>query len=100
MWWHHVEALDNLNVLVNYWWRPVPVYAGAPADVLMHALMSIRDLPAGQRKAWEGLFSHYIFNAGEDVYNHIPEARRGALARMTDDNARKIRSMLLNKLNR
>jgi hypothetical protein len=21
MWWHHVEALDGFNILVNYWWR-------------------------------------------------------------------------------
>ena len=20
-WYHHVEALDPLNMLVNYWWR-------------------------------------------------------------------------------
>lgn len=24
MWWHHIEALEAFNVLVNYWWRQSP----------------------------------------------------------------------------
>lgn len=23
-WWHHVEALDNFNILINFWWRGEP----------------------------------------------------------------------------
>ncbi|MBS0388684.1 MAG: cupin-like domain-containing protein, partial [Proteobacteria bacterium] len=26
MWWHHVEALDAFNVLVNYWWQTAPAW--------------------------------------------------------------------------
>jgi hypothetical protein len=32
MWWHHVEALDPFNVLVNYWWRQSPPHMDAPAS--------------------------------------------------------------------
>ncbi len=24
MWWHHIEALEACNVLVNYWWQRAP----------------------------------------------------------------------------
>ena len=67
MWWHHVEGLDTLNVLVNYWWRNEPAYLGTPLDVLRHALLGIRDLPVEQREVWRDIFDHYIFTAGEDV---------------------------------
>lgn len=100
MWWHHVEGLSSLNVLVNYWWRETPKYLGQPMDALHHALLTIRDLPIEQRKAWQGLFEHYIFNYDENKVAHIPEAARGILNPLEELNARKLRSLLMNNLNR
>jgi len=100
MWWHHVEALDGFNVLINYWWRQSPAFMGAPANVLEHALLSLRDLPENQRQAWRELFNFYIFDFKEDVIAHIPEHRRGVLSPIDDTAARKLRAQLLNKLNR
>ena len=100
MWWHHVEALDSFNVLINYWWRQSPAYMGPPIDVLMHALLTIRDLPESQRKAWYGIFKHYVFETDEQTVQHIPEQRRGVLAPMNERMARELRAHLLNNLNR
>lgn len=100
MWWHHVEALDSYNVLINYWWRQSPAYMGPPIDVLMYALLTIRDMPEAQRKAWQGIFNHYVFEADENTVSHIPENRRGVLAPMNERTARELRAYLLNKLNR
>ena len=100
MWWHHVEGLDSLNVLVNYWWRDAPAYLGSPLEVLNHALLSIRDLPEEQREVWRDMFDHYIFNPGDDVTSHIPEVARGVLSPITDESARRLRAYLTKYLNR
>lgn len=100
MWWHHVESLDAFNVLINYWWRQSPGFMDTPANVLQHALLSIRDLPDNQRQAWQDIFNFYVFDFDEDSVAHIPEQSRGVLAPIDELKARKIRAKLLNKLNR
>jgi Cupin-like domain len=100
MWWHHVEGLDACNVLVNYWWRQSPAYMDTPANVLMHALLSLRDLPRIQRDAWLEIFRHYVFEANETTTAHIPETSRGILSPIDDAAARELRAFLLNRLNR
>jgi len=100
MWWHHVEALDSFNVLINYWWRQSPDFMGSPVNVLEHALLGLRDLPEAQRKAWHEIFKFYIFDYQEESVKHIPENRRGLLASIDDAMGRKLRAKLLNKLNR
>lgn len=100
MWWHHVEGLEAMNVLINYWWRRTPTYLGMPAGALDHAMMTIRDLPAEQREAWLAVFQHYVFDADVDTTAHIPEDRRGVLGPMDESSARRVRAELLNKLNR
>lgn len=100
MWWHHVEALDSFNMLINYWWRQSPDYMDTPTNALMLSLMSIRDLPSAQRKAWQELFRHYVFEADEGTSAHIaPQAQR-VLGPFNDDAARMLRAQLLKKINR
>ena len=99
-WWHHVEGLEILNILINYWWNATPSWMDAPASVLDYALLALRDLPQRQRDAWRALFDFYIFNFDEDSISHIPEDRRGALAPLDEIAARRLRAQLLNSLNR
>jgi len=100
MWWHHVEALECFNVLVNYWWRQSPAYMDTPANALMLSLLSIRDLPPEQRRAWQAIFRHYVFEADEKTTSHIPESARRSLGPMDDNAARMLRAQLLRKINR
>ena len=79
MWWHHVEAMDSFNILVNYWWRNSPEYLGSPLGALQHAILALRDLPAEQREIWRDFFKHYVFEVTEDKFSHIPQNARGIL---------------------
>lgn len=98
MWWHHVEALSPLNVLMNFWWRDCPSYAPSPEQALKLAMLSIRALPAEQKAAWRAHFEHYVFGEGDAA--HIPEHLRGIQGPLTESVARQVRAELLNKLNR
>lgn len=100
MWWHHMEALDGFNVLINYWWRRTPDWMETPMNALMHALLSIRDLPADQRATWQEIFRHYVFESGPETADHIPEEARGVLAPLNDVRAATIRARLHERLSR
>jgi hypothetical protein len=100
LWWHHVEALDSFNVLINYWWRQSPDHMDSPMNALMLALMSVRDLPLAQRRDWQEMFRHYVFEADATTTAHIPEHARGLLSPLAADTARVLRARLLKKLNR
>ena len=97
MWWHHVEGLTPFNILINYWWRQVEDYLGAPMDALNHAFLSIKDLPQAQKDVWRDIFEHYIFSTSEHA--HIPEDKKGILNPISEIVARKLRASLINKLN-
>lgn len=100
MWWHHVEGLDSFNVLINYWWRQSPGYMDAPVNTLMHAMLTLRELPPAQRLAWQEVFRHYIFEADGSETAHIPEPARGALGPLDLDKARAMRAVIIQKLKR
>jgi hypothetical protein len=88
LWWHHVQSSAPLSILVNYWWKavPVPVPDAAPAHTPLQALTmamdALRDLPPAQRQAWAALFGHYVFDAGVDPAAHIPAHRQGVLSKV------------------
>lgn len=96
-WWHHVRAFDRLNVLVNYWWRADT--AASPFLALVHALMSVRDLPPPEKAAWRAWFDHFVF--GDDASEaaaHLPEQARGVLGAPDAARAQRIRGFLVRML--
>lgn len=100
MWWHHVEGLGRFNILVNYWWGTSPKYIPTPMNALYHALWTLRDRPEREKRAWKHVFDYYVFGPSERAGEHLPEAGRGVLGPIDDMQARQIRAMLMNKLNR
>lgn len=96
MWWHHVRSLDDLSVLVNYWWdeAPEPQPGLAPINALIHALLSFEGLPDEQRAAWQAMFDHFVFHASGDPNAHIPEERRGIRGKLGADSKERLRKTL------
>jgi hypothetical protein len=92
-WWHHVESLAPFNVLVNYWWNSAPNF-GAPHGALLHALLTIRDLPPDQRAVWASLFEQLVFTDPERALAHLPPAQRGMLGPPSAERTRGIREKL------
>ncbi len=100
MWWHQVDALDTFNVMVNYWWNTTPQYMDTPQNTLLHALLSLRDRPEQEKRAWRAVFDYYVFGSADRAAAHLPEAARGNLAPMDEMKARRLRAYLLQRLNR
>ena len=98
LWWHHVRSKDPVSALVNYWWEAPAQKRGHPRDVLIHAMMAIRDLPAHQRAAWKAMFEHYVFDEDTQPGDHLPAARRGVLGDLSPDQVRHLRKSLAQAL--
>jgi len=100
LWWHQVEALDDINVLVNFW------SGGAVADdtqlasfdALLHALITIGQLPKSKREAWSAIFDHYVFGDQDLHHSHIPEQARGILNGVDNSQREVLAHYLIDKL--
>jgi len=100
MWWHHVESRAPYNILVNYWWEDAPAFLTSGMNALYMAMLGIRDKSPHERQAWKHIFNHYIFDGPEQSNTHIPVEARGFLQILDRLDARKLRALLINKLNR
>jgi Cupin-like domain len=100
MWWHQVNALEPFNVMVNYWWTTSPPHMDTPQNTLLHALLSLRDRPEPEKRAWRAMFDYYVFGPAERAGAHLPEAARGNLGPLDEMKARRLRALLLQRLNR
>ncbi len=83
LWWHAVHGRDEIGAMVNYWWRDGPAHVVTPLHSLLHAAMTMHELPEAERAAWRAHFDHYIFRANGDPVAHLPEAARGILGART-----------------
>jgi len=100
LWWHHVEALDSLNAMINYWWHPAPDFLDSPHNTLLHVLLSLRDRPEAEKRAWREIFDYYVFGPADAAGQHLPERARGNLGPIDENKARRLRAFLLSRLNR
>lgn len=100
LWWHQVDALDTFNVMVNYWWNVVPDYVDTPQNTLLHALLSLRDRPESEKRAWRAMFDYYVFGPAGQAGAHLPPEARGNLGPLNELKARRLRSLLLRRFNR
>jgi hypothetical protein len=100
LWWHHVEALESFNAMINYWWHQVPGFLDSPHNTLLHALLSLRDRPEAEKRAWRAIFDYYVFGPADAAGKHLPEQARGDLGPMDELKARRLRAFLLSRFNR
>ncbi|MBS0387740.1 MAG: cupin-like domain-containing protein, partial [Proteobacteria bacterium] len=93
--------LDAFNVLVNYWWHAQDGESAGGASsflALLHAVLSVRQLPPQTRQSWRALFEHYVFGPQHEVTAHIPPGRRGVLGQLTPDELAQARAKVLERL--
>lgn len=100
LWWHHVEATGDFNVLVNYWWNATPAHADTPMTTLLHAILSLRDRPAAEKAAWAAMFDHYVFGDATTAGEHLPDHVRGELGPLDVRAARRLRAKIADRINR
>jgi len=100
MWFHHIEGLEAVNLLINAWWRQTPGHMDSPLRTLQLALMTIRDLPEKERRIWQHHFQHFVFGADDTTWAHIPPTARGMLGPIDENLSRQARAQLLNQLKR
>ena len=100
LWIHHVEARDTFGVMMNFWWRDGPPHLVTPFLTMLHALLTLRGLPAREREAWRSLFDNYIFETNGDPFAHLPEHARGIFGEMTRERLLAVRDHLMRSLSR
>ncbi len=101
LWWHHVESLEKVNALMNFWWNGSAAKNAippSPIDSLNIALLAMRDLTPKQRNAWRCLFDHYLFKQGVDPAAYIPEHQQHLLGKVSLDYVRAIKDYFIEKL--
>ena len=101
LWWHHVDSLEKVNGLMNYWWNgsaAKEVIQPTPLDSLNMAMLAMRKLTPIQRNAWRAMFDHYFFKQGVDPASYIPEHCQYAIGEITPHAERTIKDHVIERL--
>lgn len=101
LWWHHVDSLEKVNGLMNYWWNgsaAKEVVQPTPLDSLNMALLAMRNLTPLQRNAWRAMFDHYLFKQGVDPASYIPKHCQYAVGDITPQAERILKDYVIERL--
>jgi len=98
LWWHAVRSETDVGAMINYWWRDGPARTITPQLSLMHALLTMHELPERELTAWRVMFDHYVFKDDGDPAEHLPEQARGVLGKHARELVEKLKAQLAKTL--
>ena len=91
LWWHGVDSLGPLNILVNYWWNDTPTARFDPMLSMIQCMALMSGLPDEQRDAWRAMFECFVFQEDGPPGAHLPPDLRDVMGNLSDAD----RNMLL-----
>ena len=98
LWWHGVESLEGLNILVNYWWGGQTQGTPSANDSMMHSMLSIAKLSPEKREAWRQYFNYFVFQTAEDPQRHLPASLNDLVTDLSEEQQRALREFLSKRL--
>ncbi len=98
LWWHQVEALGDVNVLVNFWWDGFATGPDQPYTAMLMSMLAIAERPLAEREAWRAWFDHYVFRPDGHPLSFLPVEQHGVLGTRSKDNYARIRTLVMRLL--
>jgi hypothetical protein len=98
LWWHAVESLDSVNVLVNYWWNTAQKGPDTPFHSLLYSMLLISGLPPEQRESWRAFFDYFVFQTNENPSAHLPPDLKDVLGSLSSEETGQLRAWLVQHL--
>lgn len=98
LWWHGVESLDPLNILVNYWWNDAAPAHHKPILALIHTVALMSALPADERDVWRRFFDVFAFQAEGDPAAHLPPDLRDVLGELSTSDRDQVLAFVAERL--
>ena len=98
LWWHGVESLDGLNILVNYWWGGQTEGTPSANDSMMHSMLSIAKLSPAKREAWRQYFNYYVFQTGNESQKHLPASLNDLVTDLSEEQKKALKMFLSKRL--
>jgi len=98
-WWHAVESLESINVLVNYWWSShTNAHQFNAKNSLMASMLSIANMDEEERLAWREFFDYFVFKTTTDPAEHLPVDLKDLMTTLTDEQMRQCLEYLQSQL--
>jgi hypothetical protein len=98
LWWHGVESLEPLNILVNYWWNDTLPAHHKPILALIHSAALMSGLPADQRDVWRTFFDYFAFRQDGDPAAHLPSDLRDAVGNLSSADREQVLAFVAERL--
>ena len=98
LWWHGVESLDPLNILVNYWWNETLPAHHKPILALIHSMALMSGLPDDQREVWRTFFNYFAFRTDGDPGAHLPSDLRDVVGNLSSTDRDQVLAFVAERL--